>query len=124
MNIPYAFCFKKACLSTTTGSDIEHNKFCGQVSTIMKVISNEDGDLSSQIDNINENDKPVLERLLNLRPQIRDTSHLKILINNHTDASKGKIKGYLHLEDIFEFCRTFKKVTKKLGCHLMLKTND
>ena len=30
----FAFCFKKARLSTTIGSDIEHNKFCGQVSTI------------------------------------------------------------------------------------------
>ena len=38
--------FKKARLSTTIGSDIEHNKFCGQLSTFMKVISNKDGDLN------------------------------------------------------------------------------
>ena len=47
-----------------------------------------------------------------------------MLINNHTDASKGKIKGYLHLEDVFGFCKTFKKVTKNLGFHLTFKTND
>ena len=47
-----------------------------------------------------------------------------MLINNHTDANRGKIKGYLYLEDIFGFCKTFKKVTKNLGFHLMLKTND
>ena len=47
-----------------------------------------------------------------------------MLINNHTDANRGKIKGYLYLEDIFGFCKTFKKVTKSLGFHLMLKTND
>ena len=47
-----------------------------------------------------------------------------MLINNHTDANKGKIKGYLYLEDIFGFCKTFEKVTKKLGFHLMIKTND
>ena len=47
-----------------------------------------------------------------------------MLINNHTDANKGKIKGYLYLEDIFGFCKTFKKVTKNLGFHLSLKTND
>ena len=33
--------------------------------------------------------------------QIRDTRYQKMLINNHTDANKGKIKGFLHLEDVF-----------------------
>ena len=47
-----------------------------------------------------------------------------MLKNNHTDANKGKIKGYLYLEDIFGFCRTFKRVTKNLGFHLTFKTND
>ena len=40
------------------------------------------------------------------------------------DANKGKIKGYLYLEDVFGFCKKFKKVTKNLGFHLMLKTKD
>ena len=47
-----------------------------------------------------------------------------MLIGNHTDPDKGKIKGFLKLEDIFGFCKTFKKVTKNLGFHLMFKTND
>ena len=47
-----------------------------------------------------------------------------MLINNHTDANKGKIKGYFYLEDIFGFCKSLKKVTKNLGFHLMLKTNN
>ena len=34
VNNGYAFCFKEARLSTTIGSDYEHNKFCGQVSTL------------------------------------------------------------------------------------------
>ena len=46
VNNPFAF-FKEACLSTTIGSDIEYIKFCGPFSTIMKVISNKDGDLLS-----------------------------------------------------------------------------
>ena len=77
MNNPYAFCFKEARLSSPIGSDIEHNKSCGQVSTIMKGISNKVGDSISQFDNNNEIDIPVLERLLNLPPQIRDTPHQK-----------------------------------------------
>ena len=111
-------------MSTTIGSNFEHNKFCGQVSTIMKVISNKDGDLLSQFDTFNENDMPLLERLINLPPQMRDAAQQKMLISNHTDANKGKITGYLYLEDIFGLCKSFKKVTKNLGFHLMLKTND
>ena len=124
VNNGFAFCFKEARLSTTIGSDIEINKFCGQVSTIMRAISNKDGDLLSQFDNINENDIPILEQLADLPVQIRDTPHQKMLISNHTDANKGKIKGYLYLEDIFGFCETFKKVTKNLGFHITFKTND
>ena len=123
-NNEFAFCFKEACFSISLGSDIEINKFCGQVSTIMRAISNKDGDLVSQFDNINENDIPILERLANLPPQIRDSSHQKKLISNHTDANKGKIKGYLYLKDFFGFCKTFEKVTKKLGFHITFKTND
>ena len=67
----------------------------------MKVISNKDGDLLSQFCSINENDIPVFERIADLPPQIRDTQQQKKLKNNHTDASKVKIKEYLSLEDIF-----------------------
>ena len=68
VNNDFAFCFEEAHLSTTFGSDIEHNKFFGQVSTILKVISVKDGDILSQSDDINENDIPVLERLIDLPP--------------------------------------------------------
>ena len=109
---------------STIGSVIDHNKFFGQVSTIMRVISNKDGVLLSQYDNINEIDIPVLERIINFPPQIKDAPHQEMLINNHTDANKGKIKGYFYLEDIFGFCRTFKKVTKNLIFHIMLEAAD
>ena len=122
INNGYAFCFKEARLSTTIGSDIEHKKFCGQVSTIMKVLSNKDDDLLSQFGNINENDIPLLEGLADLPPQIKTTPHQKMLIDNHLDANKGKIKGYLYLEVFFGFCKTFKRVTKNLGFHIMFKT--
>ena len=75
VNNGFAFCFEEARLSTSLGSDIEINKFCGQVSTIMRAISNKDGDLGSQFDNINENDIPVLNRLADLPTQIQSTPH-------------------------------------------------
>ena len=108
----------------TIGSDIEKYIYCGQVSVIMRAISNKDGDLLSQFDKINGNDITILEQLANIPVQIRDTPHQKMLINNHTDANKGNSKRYLYLEDIFGFCKTFKEVTKNLRFHLMFKTND
>ena len=97
----FAFCFKEARLTTSIGGDIKVNTIFGQLSTIMRAISNKDGDVLSQFDNINENGIPVLYRLADLPVKIRDTPHQKMLINNHTDANKGKIKGYLYIEDIF-----------------------
>ena len=44
-----------------------------------------------------------------------------MLIDNHLDANKGKIKGYLYLEDVFGFCKSLKKVTKNLFFHFMFK---
>ena len=111
-------------LSTTYGSDIEPNKICGQVSTIMKVISNKYGDLLSQFDIINGIDIPLPEKLFNLPHQVLDTPDQKKLINNHADANKGKIKGCLYLEVFLGLCKIFKKVTKNLGFHMMLKIND
>ena len=122
INNDFSFCFKEARLSTTIGSLIEHKKLWGQLSTIMKVKSNKDDDLLSQFGNINENDIPLLERLTDLPPQIRSTPHQKMLIDDHFNANKGTMKRYLYLEDIFGFCQIFKKVTKNLGFHLMLKT--
>ena len=90
----------------------------------MEVISNKDADLLSQFGNFIEIDIPIVERLANLPPQKRSTPHQKMLIDDHTDPNKGKIKGCLYLEDFFGFCKTFKKVTKSLGFHVMFQTND
>ena len=38
VNIVFAFCFKEARLTTSVGGDIEINKLCGQISTIMRSI--------------------------------------------------------------------------------------
>ena len=124
VNNGFAVCFKEARFSTTLGSDLASNKFCGQVSIIMRVISVRNGDLLSRIDNLKENDLPVLERRAELHPQIRSTPDQKLFIKSHTDANKGKIRGYFYLEDIFGFCKTFRKVTINLGFHLIFKTTN
>ena len=49
-NNALAFCFKEDRLSTTGGSDLEYNKYVVQVSTIMRLLTSKDGDLSSCFD--------------------------------------------------------------------------
>ena len=98
----------------TRGKDLEDINYVGQVSTIMRLLTSKDSDLSSFFD---KNGKAVIN-IDNLLKQI--------LINNHVhavEAKKGKIKGHLALEHIFGFCKTFKKITKNLGFQLKFKMN-
>ena len=98
-NNAYAYVFKEARLSTTSGSDLEHNKFVGQVSTIMRCLASKDGDLLSQFDNINEKTGADDDATGDI---IRATSLKKMLIDNHdVEVNRGKIKGQLPLENIF-----------------------
>ena len=110
----FAYCFKEAISSTTGGSNIEHNKYVGQVSNIMRALTSKDGDLLSHFD---KNDESEAE--------IGNTSLHHHLINIHDlAANKGKIEGVLPLEYIFGFCKTFKEITKQRGFNLTLKTAD
>ena len=112
INNAFANCFKEVFSSITGGSDLEHNKYVAQVSTIMRLLTTKNSILSSCFDKNGEKD-------------FNDNNVLKqILINNHPGAIKCKIKGQLALEHIFGFCKTFKKITKNLGFHLTFKKND
>ena len=113
VNNAFAHCFKEGVIQTTGGMEIENIKFIGQVSTIMRALTSKDGDLLSHSDQIDES------------PDASNNTSLKqMLINNHmVEANRGKIRGQLLLEDIFGFCKTFKKITKDLGFHITLKTN-
>ena len=111
--------FQEARLGTST-TDLEHNKYCGQISTIMRLVSSRDGDLLSQFDNINAE---IGANEAATSDNIRTTSLNKMLISNHEEnANRGKLKGQLSLEHIFGFCKTFKKVTKNLGFRITFKT--
>ena len=85
----------------------------------MRVLFSKDGDLLSQFDNINEG---------NTDDDFDSTSLKKMLIDNHNvigqEVNKGKIRGQLALENIFGFCKSFKKITKNLGFHISFRTAD
>ena len=85
----------------------------------MRTLTNKDGHLLSQVDNVNEETGIDDEKTDN----INITSLKYMIFNNQTTAvNKGKIKAQLALEIVFGFCKTIEKVTKNLGFHLTLKT--
>ena len=83
-NNGFAYVFQEARLSAST-TDLEHNKYVGQISTIMRVVSSRDGDLLSDFDNINE-EVGVNEAATTVN--IRSTSLHKMLITNHEAANR------------------------------------
>ena len=116
-NTGLAYVFQEAILANTSGSNLEHNKFVGQISTIMRVLTSKDGDLLSKFDNNIES---------HTDDDFDSTSFKKMLIDNHNiagqEVNKGKIKGQLPLEHFFGICKAFKKVAKNLGFHITFKT--
>ena len=79
----------------------------------MRIVTHKDGDLSTYFDIIDESEG-----------EINNTSLKQILVDNHTEANQGLIRGHLSLEHIFGFCRSFKKITKGLGFELDLRTSN
>ena len=99
VNNGLAYIFQEERIYTSAGTEIEQNKNLGSVSTIMRLLTQKDGDLSSYFEKIDETEAGI------------NNSTLKqMLIDSHTnDENKGKIRANLPLEHIFGFCKTFKK---------------
>ena len=96
----FSYCFKEPRLYMTGGSYIEHNKYVGRISIIMRALPSKDGDLISHFDKFDESQAEIEKTLLH-----------HYLINNHdVSANKGKIKGHLPLEHMLGFIRTYKKL--------------
>ena len=88
-------------------------KFFGLISTIMPLVTQNDGDLSTYFGITDE-----------IETGINNSALKQILINNHTADIRGVIRGHLRLEYNFGFCRPFKKITKSLGFELDLRTSN
>ena len=93
VNNKLAYIFQEGRLFTSAGTEIEPNKKLGNVSTIMRLLTQKDGDLSSYFDKIDETEAGITNSTL---------KHL--LIDSYTnDDNKGKIRASLPLEHIFGF---------------------
>ena len=113
VNNAFAYTIHDARISSAAGVEIEQNKYVGPIFTIMRILTQKDGELSTYFDIIDESED-----------EINNTSLGQILIDNHTEADRGLIIGYLPLEYIFGFARSFKKITKGLGFELDLRTSN
>ena len=103
---------KEATIATTSGSEIEVNKYVGPVSILMRFLTSKDVAFSSYFDGKFEDKFNV-------------TTSKETLLNNHSlQTNKGKVFDQLPLEHIFGFCKTIKKVTRKLGFQITLETNE
>ena len=60
----------------------------------MRLLTQRDGDLSFYFDVIDESET-----------SINKSSLKQILINNHTEANRGDIRGHLPVEHIFRVCK-------------------
>ena len=80
----------------------------------MRLLSHEDGDLSSYFEEIDESEEGI------------NNSSLKLmLVDSQTENDKkGKMKADIPLKYIISFCRTLKKFTKGIGFELQLETSS
>ena len=79
VNNGLAYIFQEGRLSTSAGTEIEHNKNLGNVSTIMRLLTQKDGDFSSYFDRIDETQGGITNSTL---------KHM--VINSHTNEdNKG-----------------------------------
>ena len=114
VNIGLTYIFQEGRLSTTAGTEIEHNKNLGNISAILRLLTQKDGDLSSYFDKKDEREAGITNSILKY-----------MLIESHTNEdNKGKIGANLLLELIFGFCKTVKKIPKGLGFERQLKTSN
>ena len=101
-------------LSTSSGTEIQNNKYLGRVSTLMTLLTQKDGDLSPYFDESDETEGGFTSSLL---------KHM--LIDTHSNENnRGKIITNLPVERIFGFCKTFKKISEGFGFQLQLETSN
>ena len=113
VNNAFAYTIHDARISSSAGVEIEQNKYVGPISTIMRLVTQKDADLSTYFDIIDESEDGI-----------NNSSLKQNLIDNHTEANRGPIRGHLLLEYIFGFCKSFKKISIRLGFELDLRTSN
>ena len=87
VNNAFAFTIHDARISSSSRTEIEQKNYVGTNSTIVRMIKQRDGDLSTKIDIIDVNETGFI------RSSLKQTS-----INKHTEANRGVLRKHLPLE--------------------------
>ena len=87
VNNAFAYTIQDARISTTAGMENEQNNYVGPFSTIMRLVTEKDGDLSTYFDTIIEDEFGI-----------NDSCLKRLLIANHTEANRGLIRRHLPSE--------------------------
>ena len=84
----------------TARGDLEHQKYVGQVLASMRILTSNDGDLTSHFDRIDE-----------IETKLSNTSKNHPLFNNRdTAANKGNRKSQIPVDPIFGFGKLSEKL--------------
>ena len=105
----FVFTIHDASISTSAGCEIEQNKVNGAVSTIMSLITQ----YLTYFDIIDE-----------IEDGNKVSSIKQIIFNKHKKANRGVIRGHLPSESVFEFQKSFKKLSNGLGFELEIRTSN
>ena len=113
VNNAFVYTLHDARISTSSGVEIEQNKFVWHISTILRLVTQKDGDILTYFDIIDKS-----------KVGIEKSSLKQIPINNHSDDNRGIITGHLTLEYSFGSCKSFEKLTRGPGFDLDLRTSN
>ena len=86
MNIAFAYAISDRCISTSSGNENRTKIFVRTVSTIMKLVTLKNGNLSTYFDVIDES-----------KGGINNSSLNQILINSQAEGNRGVIRRNLLL---------------------------
>ena len=113
-NNAFAYCFKATRFIKTEGSDKEHGKYFGQVSTLMRALTSKERDVICYFGKFDESEAGMGNT----------SQHHQLNSNHDLPANKDRIGGQLSIEYIFGLFKTFKKISKQLRFRLFFKTAD
>ena len=112
-NNVFAYTIHNARISTSAGVEIKQNKYVGPISTIMRKVTEESGDLSSYFDIIDESEDGI------------SNSSLKKYSLKNTPKIKEVLLGVNYLSDkVLDFVNHFKKLTKGVRFELDLRASN
>ena len=108
VNKVFAYTLNDARISTSCGVEMEQNNYLGPISTIMRLVTQKDGDISTYFDRIDENETGInsssLQQLL-INNHIEDNQMMKCQRDNQINYIRRVLLSVLVAEDLLHYHR-------------------